>query len=66
MAISVLHNPSDNKLHSLFQVLSGRLPQGGGLRLGGAVDLRGTLRSLGFRLPQQLFPALSRAGPRLL
>ena len=66
MAISVLHNPSDNKLRGLLQVLSGRLPQGAGLRLGGTADLSGTLRGLGLRLPQQLLSALRRAGPRLL
>jgi len=34
MAISLIHNPSDNKLRSFFQVLCGRCPQGVALRVG--------------------------------
>ena len=58
MAISVFHNPSDNKLSRFLQVPAGLLPQGFRLRLRGGCNPGGPLRSLGLRLLQQSAPAV--------
>ena len=53
MAISVLHNPSHNKLRRLLQMESGSLPKSLRVRLGVTGDLLRAGRSPLLRLVQQ-------------
>jgi len=66
MAISVIHNPSDNKLGGLLQVLRRLLPQGGGLRLRGTLNLLRLPGSLVLSTLQELPAPLCGAGTSLL
>ncbi|MDY5612474.1 hypothetical protein [Dysosmobacter sp.] len=60
MAISVFHNPSDNKLRSFLQVPAGRFPQGGAFRLRCIPDIIRLLGGPFFGLFQQLPATLRR------
>ena len=66
MAISIFHNPSDNKLRSFRQMLLRGFPQGGSLRFRRPADLLRTGLRAGLSLPDQLFAGLGRFRPYLL
>ena len=66
MAISVIHNPSDNKLRGLIQMFACRFLQRRAFLLCGAVDLSSLFGSPFFRLPQQLPAVFGRGSTRLL
>ena len=63
MAISVLHNPSDNKLCRLLQAFFRRPAEGVRVLSGGAGDLFGPLGGFFLRLAQEGLPALRGLGP---
>ena len=66
MAISVIHNPSDNKLRSLVQMLASRFLQRGAAGLSGTLDLSSLFSRPFLRLSQQLTALIDRSITRLL